>query len=186
MYSGMHIYSAYYVVQEKKGGLRPYTPSKQPPRCLFRISSTPHGELMTPCTPLSGPEPAEQGGAGCLALRSLFKPLKGLPAPALPQGPDVLCCHACICLSRSGPCGLLRTPCPPLPSPFLGGWGVVGYYGFKNGDPTRLIYPSDSTGAICGSSDKLANRPNLLFFDLTKCLKADAVALGCLTKQVIL
>ena len=33
---------------------------------------------------------------------------------------------------------------------------------------------------------KLANRPNLLFFDLTKCLKADAVALGCLTKQVIL
>ena len=69
---------------------------------------------------------------------------------------------------------------------FLGGWGVVGYYGFKNGDPTRLIYPSDSTGAICGSSDKLANRPNLLFFDLTKCLRADAVALGCLTKQVIL
>ena len=69
---------------------------------------------------------------------------------------------------------------------FLGGWGVVGYYGFKNGDPTRLIYPSDSTGAICGSSDKLANRPNLLFFDLTKCLKPGAVALGCLTKQVIL
>ena len=68
---------------------------------------------------------------------------------------------------------------------FLGGWGVVGYYGFKNGDPTRLIYPSDSTGAICGSSDILANRPNLLFFDLTKCMKADAVALGCLTKQVI-
>ena len=69
---------------------------------------------------------------------------------------------------------------------FLGGWGVVGYYGFKNGDPTRLIYPSDSSGAICGSSDKLANRPNLLFFDLTKCLRAEAVALGCLTKQVIL
>jgi len=67
---------------------------------------------------------------------------------------------------------------------FLGGWGVVGYYGFKNGDPTRLIYPSDSSGAICGSSDKLANRPNLLFFDLTKCLKPGAVALGCLTKQV--
>ena len=71
---------------------------------------------------------------------------------------------------------------------FLGGWGVVGYYGFKNGDPTRLIYPSDSSGAICGSSDKLANRPNLLFFDLTKCIMKPgaALALGCLTKQVIL
>ena len=68
---------------------------------------------------------------------------------------------------------------------FLGGWGVVGYYGFKNGDPIKLIYPSDSTGSICGSGD-LAKRPNLLFFDLTKCLMngAGSLALGCPTKQV--
>ena len=46
---------------------------------------------------------------------------------------------------------------------FLGGWGVVGYYGFKNGNPIKLIYPSDSSGRICGSSAaNLQSRENLL------------------------
>ena len=68
---------------------------------------------------------------------------------------------------------------------FLGGWGAVGYYGFKNGNPIKLIYPSDSSGRICGSTANLEERENLLFFDLTKCLrKGPSVVLGCPTKQV--
>ena len=67
---------------------------------------------------------------------------------------------------------------------FLGGWVVVGIYAFGNGNPLKLIYPSDSNGKICGSDQGLENRPYLLFFDLTKCLKPGSVALGCPTRQV--
>ena len=56
---------------------------------------------------------------------------------------------------------------------FCVGWAVIGIYGFVNGDPRILIYPSDSDGTICGKED-FANKPNLFFFDITKCLRASA------------
>ena len=91
-------------------------------------------------------------------------------------------------LAKEGPIknrGCTDILCLLLFIAFLVGWGVVGYYGFKNGNPIKLIYPSDSSGRICGSSAGFEDRPNLLFYDLTKCLKPGSLALGCPTKQVI-
>ena len=56
---------------------------------------------------------------------------------------------------------------------FCVGWAVIGIYGFANGDPRILIYPSDSDGKICGKED-FVDKPNLFFFDITKCLRASA------------
>ena len=67
---------------------------------------------------------------------------------------------------------------------FLAGWVVVGIYAFQNGNPLKLVYPSDSSGLICGSDTGLEEKPYLLFFDLTKCIKPGSVALGCPTRQV--
>lgn len=33
---------------------------------------------------------------------------------------------------------------------FLGGWIAVGIWAFGQGNPSRLIYPSNSYGEICG------------------------------------
>ena len=38
---------------------------------------------------------------------------------------------------------------------FVGGWAAVSAYGFMNGDPERLIYPSNSQGEICGRNEYL-------------------------------
>ena len=54
---------------------------------------------------------------------------------------------------------------------------------FFSGDINRVIYPTDSQGRICGVGD-LQDRPNLLFFDLTKCLNLGVLAHGCVTPQV--
>ena len=34
---------------------------------------------------------------------------------------------------------------------FVGGWIAVAIYGFQNGDPQTLVYPSDSDGNVCGN-----------------------------------
>ena len=46
-----------------------------------------------------------------------------------------------------------------------------------------MIYPTNSKGQICGRGDN-ANKPYLLFFDLTRCLNPAVLALGCRTTQV--
>ena len=89
-------------------------------------------------------------------------------------------------LSKLGPIknrGCTDIICLLLFLAFIGGWIAVGIYGFSHGNPATLIYPSDSSGRICGKGD-LKERPKLLFFDLTKCLRVSAAALGCPTKQV--
>ena len=91
-------------------------------------------------------------------------------------------------LTKEGPIknrGCTDIICLLLFLAFIGGWIAVGIYGFQNGNPTTLIYPSDSNGIICGRGDRVRDRPKLLFFDLSKCLKVSVnVALGCPTKQV--
>lgn len=66
---------------------------------------------------------------------------------------------------------------------FCGGWVVVAIYAFANGNPMTLIYPSNSDGNICGRGEFI-DKPNLLFFDLTKCFRVTALSFGCPTKQV--
>lgn len=85
---------------------------------------------------------------------------------------------------------------------FLVGWGFVAVYGFTNGDPAVLVYPSNSHGEICGWDNTarelddgkmgldLTDRKVLLFFDITHCVagfvtSAGTSALtGCSTTQV--
>ena len=69
--------------------------------------------------------------------------------------------------------------CLALFTVFIGGWVAVGVLGFINGRPEQLIYPSNSRGEICGRGQH-AERPNLYFYDLSKCL----IGLGCSTPQV--
>ena len=67
---------------------------------------------------------------------------------------------------------------------FLGGWVAVAVFGFANGNPMRIVHPSDSSGDICGRGD-YADKPYILFFDLSRCLlRPDALIAGCPTKQV--
>lgn len=66
---------------------------------------------------------------------------------------------------------------------FIAGWGVVSVYSFMNGNPAQLFYPSNSQGEICGNGDYV-DKPNLLFFDLTRCIQLSAALSGCATPQV--
>ncbi len=36
---------------------------------------------------------------------------------------------------------------------FVGGWLATGVYAFANGNPDRLVYPSNSKGEICGRGE---------------------------------
>ena len=64
-------------------------------------------------------------------------------------------------------------------------WFGVAIYAFSQGNPFQLIYPSNSEGEICGRPGaSFADKPNLLFFDLTRCIKISAALGGCATPQV--
>lgn len=66
---------------------------------------------------------------------------------------------------------------------FFLGMGVVGYWAYNEGDPITLVYPSDSEGNLCGYGD-YSDKPNLIFFDLLKCISPSIVLNGCPTTQV--
>ncbi|XP_063226689.1 choline transporter-like 2 isoform X2 [Bacillus rossius redtenbacheri] len=67
---------------------------------------------------------------------------------------------------------------------FLACWGFVAYLAFRNGDPSRLLKPTDSRGRKCGLDQGVEDKPYLFFFDLTKCVHIDVLATGCPTPQV--
>jgi len=66
---------------------------------------------------------------------------------------------------------------------FLGGWGVVAFFGIQGGDIDKVIYPTNSQGEVCGRGEQ-KDRPYLLMFDLTQCLNAAALVTGCPTEQI--
>ncbi|XP_042214681.1 choline transporter-like 2 isoform X3 [Homarus americanus] len=66
---------------------------------------------------------------------------------------------------------------------FLAGWGVVTGFAVIQGDPSRLLNPTDSMGRVCGRGE-LQNKSVLLFFDLTRCASPKVIATGCRTTQV--
>ena len=65
---------------------------------------------------------------------------------------------------------------------FLVLWAMIAAWGAQHGDPTKLMYPTNSFGQICGQGQQ-ADKPYLLFFDLTKCISLSALT-GCPTPQV--
>lgn len=67
---------------------------------------------------------------------------------------------------------------------FLGCWGFVGHYAYKNGDLDRLLVPTDSQGRKCGIDNGVVDKKYLLFFDLSKCIDPKVPLFGCPTPQV--
>ena len=67
---------------------------------------------------------------------------------------------------------------------FLVLWVMIAAWGMTHGDPSKLMYPTDSYGNICGKGE-FSEKPFLMFFDLTKCISLTAIA-GCPTPQVSL
>ncbi len=47
---------------------------------------------------------------------------------------------------------------------------------WANGNPLRVVYPVDSKGRLCGVDAAVINKPNLLFFDFTRCAQVVNVA----------
>ena len=64
-------------------------------------------------------------------------------------------------------------------------WFGVACYAFSQGNPYLLVYPSNSEGQICGRGEH-QGKPNLLFFDLSRCVRLSAALAGCPTPQVCL
>ena len=62
-------------------------------------------------------------------------------------------------------------------------WAAIAVFAFAHGNPFQLVHPSNSEGEICGRGEH-ADKPNLLFFDLTRCIKISAAVGGCATPQV--
>ncbi|OAF64815.1 hypothetical protein A3Q56_07463 [Intoshia linei] len=65
------------------------------------------------------------------------------------------------------------------------GMGFVAVLAFVRGDPTKLIYPTDSNGNICGTGN-YASRPYLFYFSLLDCATVGPSVLvtGCPTPTV--
>ncbi|KAK3907531.1 Choline transporter-like protein 4, partial [Frankliniella fusca] len=64
---------------------------------------------------------------------------------------------------------------------FLVCWGVLGFIAVRDGDPNRILKPTDSSGQQCGVSPGVASKPYLLFFDPSLCARPTANVLinGC-------
>jgi len=65
----------------------------------------------------------------------------------------------------------------------IAGWAGVSYIGFRDGNPELLIYPTNSTGQICGQGEN-AEKPFLFFQNLLVCASMSSVVNGCPTPQV--
>jgi choline transporter-like protein 2/4/5 len=65
----------------------------------------------------------------------------------------------------------------------IAGWAGVSYIGFRDGNPELLIYPTNSTGQICGQGEN-AERPFLFFQNLLVCASMSSLVNGCPTPQV--
>ncbi|RDD45474.1 Choline transporter-like protein 2 [Trichoplax sp. H2] len=74
--------------------------------------------------------------------------------------------------------------CCLLFTAYVLGLFVLGVFAFINGNPSRLIYPTDSYGNLCGSGN-MADKPYLLFFNIMECTKASGVfQFQCPTQQI--
>jgi choline transporter-like protein 2/4/5 len=67
---------------------------------------------------------------------------------------------------------------------FLIAFGFAGYYAHREGDLDKLLVPRDTNGYQCGQDSEVIDKPNLLFFDLSKCADPLVPIEGCPTPQI--
>ncbi|GLH00594.1 CTL-like protein 1 [Gryllus bimaculatus] len=52
---------------------------------------------------------------------------------------------------------------------FVVAWIVVGVIAFSQGDPVKIIAPTDSDGMRCGYDEEVIDKKYLFYFDITQC-----------------
>ena len=63
------------------------------------------------------------------------------------------------------------------------GWLAVALLGFIDGRPEQILYPTDSSGNICGRGE-FAERPLMLMFDISRCAGITRALQGCPTPSI--
>ncbi|CAH3195384.1 unnamed protein product, partial [Porites evermanni] len=82
-------------------------------------------------------------------------------------------------------------PCCILFLAYIVGMIIVGIIAFQEGDPDRLLLPTDSNGNTCGKGNH-QDKKYLVFFDISTCVTkggnlAQFVSIpSCPTPQVIM
>ena len=74
-------------------------------------------------------------------------------------------------------------PCLSLYLLSLLGWLAVALVGFLHGNPEQILYPTDSSGNICGRGE-FAQRPMMLMFDISRCAGIARALEGCPTPSI--
>ncbi|CAI8016272.1 Choline transporter-like protein 4 [Geodia barretti] len=59
---------------------------------------------------------------------------------------------------------------------FIIGMFAIAIVAWVDGEPERLIYPTDSRGRLCGVHDAVRDKPFLLFFDIKQCATVVSVS----------
>ncbi|XP_065067875.1 choline transporter-like protein 4 isoform X2 [Rhopilema esculentum] len=86
--------------------------------------------------------------------------------------------------------GCTDIPCCVLFGLYMTGMIIVGIIGYLEGNPKRLLFPTNSQGKICGLDEP--SKPYLYFFDLTSCITKGTLnpvtyvkkGLSCPTPQI--
>ena len=63
------------------------------------------------------------------------------------------------------------------------GWIAVAVVGFMEGDPQKILYPTDSAGNVCGVGAH-AGKPMMFMFDITRCAGIGKALEGCPTPSI--
>lgn len=69
---------------------------------------------------------------------------------------------------------------------FLLGMAACSIIGYARGNPYKLLYPTDSSGNICGYDTGYTGKPYLVYFDMLQCAKTGTAVIitGCPTPQI--
>jgi choline transporter-like protein 2/4/5 len=59
---------------------------------------------------------------------------------------------------------------------FIIGMLAIAIVAWVDGEPERLIYPTDSRGRLCGVHDAVRDKPYLMFFDIKQCATVVSVS----------
>lgn len=65
----------------------------------------------------------------------------------------------------------------------LVGWVAVAVIAFIDGDPKKVLYPTNSAGEVCGQG-VYRDKPYMMMFDITKCIGLGQVLEGCPSPSV--
>uniref|UniRef100_A0A8C5A8M7 Choline transporter-like protein 2 n=1 Tax=Gadus morhua TaxID=8049 RepID=A0A8C5A8M7_GADMO len=151
--------------------LPPSSPSSHPPHSSLSL-------LPPPPPPSPSPPPP--------SLLPLLPPSSSLPLLPLPppSSSSPLRSNSPLCVWTSRGC--TDVLCCILFILFLFGYFAVGLLAWSQGDPRKVIYPTDSRGQFCGQAGTpMEKKPLLFYFNILKCASPLVLLeLQCPTTQI--